>query len=169
MAELGLIHITGNLVNAYFICKRKFWLYARQFNPDPETDLLLLGRIISEESYKRERKEILFDGVKIDLIRREGQDFIVCEIKKSSKGLKAAIMQLAFYFKKLAERGVVAKGEILIPKEKRRIPFELTEELEKELEHGLRDMQTIMINNIPPASVKTNFCKSCAFFEFCFA
>jgi CRISPR-associated exonuclease Cas4 len=163
------MYLTGNLVNAYYICKRKFWLYARQFNPDPETDLLLLGRIISERSYQREKKEILFEGGKIDLVKRDGQDVIICEIKKSSKGLKAAMMQLAFYFKKLKEKGVYAKGEILIPEEKKKVPFELTQELEDELENGIKDMQQIMVNNNPPPVLKTNFCKNCAFFEFCFA
>jgi len=163
------MHLTGNLVNAYFICKRKFWLYARQFNPDPETDLLLIGRIISEGSFRREKKEILFDGGKIDLVKREGQDVIVCEIKKSSKGLKAAMMQLAFYFKKLREKGVHAKGEILIPGERRKVPFELAPELEDELENGIEDMQQIMVDNNPPPILKTSFCKKCAFFEFCFA
>jgi CRISPR-associated exonuclease Cas4 len=163
------MHITGNLVNAYYICKRKFWLYARQFNPDPETDLLLIGKIISEESYQREKKEILFEGVKIDLIKKEDQELIICEVKKSSKGLKAAMMQLAYYFKKLREKGIYPKGEILIPKEKRRIPFELTEELEKDLENGLFEMKSIMFDDNPPAVYKTSFCKNCGFFEFCFS
>jgi CRISPR-associated exonuclease Cas4 len=163
------MHITGNLVNAYYICKRKFWLYARQFNPDPETDLLLIGKIISEESYQREKKEILFEGVKIDLVKKEDQELIICEVKKSSKGLKAAMMQLAYYFKKLRENGIYPKGEILIPKEKRRIPFELTEEIEKELENGLFEMKSIMLDANPPAVYKTSFCKNCGFFEFCFS
>jgi len=163
------MHLAGNLVNAYYICKRKFWLYARQFNPDPETDLLLLGKIISEESYQREKKEILFEGVKIDLVKKEDQELIICEIKKSSKGLKAAMMQLAYYFKKLREKGIYPKGEILIPKDKRRIPFELTEEIEKELENGLFEMKSIMFDDNPPAVYKTSFCKNCGFFEFCFS
>jgi CRISPR-associated exonuclease Cas4 len=162
------MHITGNLVNAYYICKRKFWLYARQFNPDPENDLLLLGRIISEESYHREKKELLFEGGKIDLLRKDGHDIIICEIKKSSRGLKAAIMQLAYYLMKLKENGVYARGEILIPKEKKKIPLELTYEIEKEIENAISDMKTIMIDNKPPQAHKTGFCKNCGFYEFCF-
>lgn len=163
------LYITGNLVNAYFICKRKFWLYARQFNPDPEIDLLLLGRIISEESYQREKKEILLEGMKIDLLKRQEKEVIICEIKKSSKGLKAAMMQLAFYLKRLREKGVLMKGEILIPKERKRIPFELTEELNKHLEDALNEMKAIMFDNTPPIALKTSLCKNCGFFEFCFA
>jgi len=161
--------ITGNLVNAYFICKRKFWLYARQLNPDPEMDFLLLGKLISEETYKRHKKEVQLEGIKIDLIKKAEEEVIVCEIKKSSKGLKAAMMQLAYYIKRLREVGIYPRGEILIPKEKKRIPFELNEELEKELERALHEMKFLMICDNPPAILKTNYCKKCSFFEFCFA
>jgi CRISPR-associated exonuclease Cas4 len=163
------MHITGNLVNAYYTCKRKFWLYARQFNPDPETALLQLGKIISQESYKREKKEILLEGMKIDLVKKEEEQIIVCEVKKSSKGLKAAIMQLSFYLKKLKEYGLYLKGEILIPRERKRLPVELSEELEKELDNGISDMKRIMFSELPPNPRKTSFCRKCSFFEFCWA
>ncbi|MGC9093865.1 MAG: CRISPR-associated protein Cas4 [Bacteroidota bacterium] len=163
------MRITGNLVNAYFICKRKFWLYARQFNPDPEMDLLLLGRLISENTYQRERKEIFFDEVKIDLVKKLNENIVVCEVKKSSKGLEAAKMQLAFYLLKLKRNGINAKGEILLPKEKKIIAFELDEETEKILNNAIQEMKVIAEHELPPPLVKTSFCKKCAFMEFCWA
>lgn len=164
-----IAYLSGNLVNAYFICKRKFWLYARQFNPDPEIDLLLLGRLISENTYRREKKEIVFDGAKIDIVKKLDQDIVVCEVKKSSKGLDAAKMQLAFYLLKLKERGINAKGEILIPKEKKTIPFELTPDSEILIINSIREMQNLVKQDIPPPVVKTFFCKKCVFVEFCYA
>jgi CRISPR-associated exonuclease Cas4 len=163
------MHLTGNLINAYFICPRKFWLYARQFNPDPEAELLMLGRIISEESYRREKKEYVLDGIKIDFIRRKENEIIICEVKKSSTGIKAAIMQVSFYLKKLRDKGITAIGEILIPKEKRKIPLELTKDLEEELDKSISEMKTIMANDTPPKPMKNSFCKNCAFYELCFA
>ncbi|MGB9765831.1 MAG: CRISPR-associated protein Cas4 [Candidatus Saccharicenans sp.] len=163
------MHITGSLVNAYFICKRKFWLYARQFNPDPENDLLVLGRIISESAYKRQKKELSFDGVRIDLVRKLDKNIVVCEIKKTSKGLDAARMQLGFYLLNLREKGINVKGEILIPKEKRIIAFELDEKTEKLLNEAIENMQEIAKQDTPPPVNKTSFCRKCAFFEFCFA
>jgi len=162
------IHITGNLVNAYFICRRKFWLYARQFNPDPDIDLLLIGRIITNDAYRREKKEIAFENIKIDLIKRSEGGIVVCEIKKSSKGINAAIMQLAFYLKRLKEHGLFLKGEILIPRERKRIPFEMNEEIEIKLDRALEEMKEIAIKEIPPPIIRTVFCKNCGFMEFCF-
>ncbi|MEZ0344485.1 MAG: CRISPR-associated protein Cas4 [Caldimicrobium sp.] len=163
------VNINGNLVNAYFICKRKFWLYARQLNPSPNIDLLLLGRLISENTYSREKKEIFLDIIKIDLVKKLDQNIIVCEVKKSSKGLEAAKMQVAFYLLKLKERGINAKGEILIPKEKKIVPFELTDDIETLLVNSIKDMQNLTAQEIPPPVVKTSFCKNCAFVEFCYA
>ena len=163
------MHFTGNLVNAFFICKRKFWLYARQCNPDPDTDLLLLGRMLSEDAYPREKKEVSLEGMKIDLIRREGGHVVVGEVKRSSKGLKAAMMQVAFYLKSLRDKGVFASGEIMVPKERKRMQVSLTEELERELVEAMNTMETIANDERPPAPLKTQFCRKCAFFEFCFS
>ena len=163
------MHFTGNLVNAYFICKRKFWLYARQCNPDPDTDLLLLGRMLSEDAYPREKKEVLLEGMKIDLIRREERQVVVGEVKRSSKGLKAALMQVAFYLKSLRDKGLDAVGEIVIPKERKRMQVALTEDLEKELLEAMKTMEVIANDERPPPLVKTPFCRKCAFLEFCFS
>lgn len=163
------MHINGNLINAFFICKRKFWLYARQFNPDPETDLLILGRIISENTYSRGKKELFLDGVKIDLVRKLDKSIAICEIKKSSKGLEAAKMQLAFYLLNFRKKGINVKGEILIPKEKKIIALDLDEKTEKLLYDATKNMQEIAKQDTPPPAIKTSFCRRCAFVEFCYA
>jgi len=67
------MYLTGNIVNAYFICKRKVWLFAHEISPDPQWELLELGRLVSEESYSRDRKELSTTGMKIDIIQRAVQ------------------------------------------------------------------------------------------------
>ncbi|MBC7196128.1 MAG: CRISPR-associated protein Cas4 [Deferribacterales bacterium] len=161
--------ITGNLVNAFFICRRKFWLYARQFNPDPENDLLLLGRLISERSFSREKKELSFDGIKIDLMKKSDKGLLICEIKKSSKGIEAAKMQLAFYLSKLKKHGINVEGEILIPKEKKRITLNLDENIENLLQAAIENMEEIAQKTSPPPVIRNSFCRKCAFIEFCYA
>ncbi|MBC7360795.1 MAG: CRISPR-associated protein Cas4 [Candidatus Aminicenantes bacterium] len=163
------MHITGNLVNAYFICRRKFWLFARQLTPDPKNDLLLLGRLISDSAYNRQRKELIFDSFRIDFIRKQKENIIVCEIKKSSKGLKAAEMQLGYYLLKFKEMGINARGEILIPREKKKIVFELHQNIEETLKEAIKNMQELATKANPPAVNKTSFCRKCAFYEFCFS
>lgn len=86
---------------------------------------------ITEETYKRDKKEILFGNIKIDLIRKESGNMVVAETKKSPKGVNAARMQLLFYFYKLKELGVDARGELLIPKERKKIDVELDKAAEE--------------------------------------
>lgn len=167
---MNRFRITGNIVNAFFVCHRKLWLYAHQLNPDPDKDLLALGRLISEESYRREKKEIEMEGMKIDLIAQEGEKLVVCEIKKSSKEIKAAEMQLLFYMNKLREKGIYVSGEIRIPKERKKFPVEWTEERALELASVFKKIEEICNLKLPPLILdKKTFCKKCAFFEFCYA
>ena len=163
------MNISGTLINAYFICKRKVWLLAHELLPDPFTDLLEIGRLISEESYLRDRKEILMEGLKIDLLKKREGEFLVGEIKKSSAGLEAARMQLAFYLMKLKKMGLNLKGEILVPRERKRIPLSLTPELEGKLREAIKSIREIISLDVPPPSVKCRFCRKCAYREFCWA
>jgi CRISPR-associated exonuclease Cas4 len=161
--------ITGNLLNAYYICHRKLWLFAHEVNPPTDNSCLEIGRLIGENSYKGEKKEIQIRNIKIDLIKKENGNVIIAEIKKSSKGTKAARMQLLFYLYQLKNQGVEAKGELLIPKERKKEEILLTEELEKELEKTMRYIQTIIAQPNPPTVHKTHFCRVCAYKDLCFA
>ncbi len=161
--------ITGNLVNAYFICHRKVWLFAHEINPSLDNPYLEIGTLIGEQSYKREKKEIQAGNMKIDLIKKENGNIVVAEIKKSSKGEKAATMQLLFYLYQLRQKGIEANGELLIPKERKKISVELTEENEKELKKAFADIKEILKMETPPPLKKISFCKNCAYSEFCWA
>ncbi len=161
--------ITGNLINAYYICHRKLWLFAHEISPSLENPYLEIGSLIGEETYKREKKEILFGNIKIDLIKKEGGNIIVAEIKKSSKGINAAKMQLLFYLYKLKEREIVAKGELLIPKERKKISIELDEAAEERLENDLINIKSILKSEDALVPEKIPFCKKCSYFEFCWS
>ncbi len=161
--------ITGNIVNAFIICKRKAWLYAREINSDSENVNLELGRIIGENTYKREKKELLLPGMKIDFMKKSEGSIIVAEVKKSSKGEKAAIMQLLFYLYNLSKKGINAKGELLIPKERKKRIIELDEKSVKELKSLFAEMEEVLKRDTPPKIEKGKFCKNCAFNEFCWA
>jgi len=161
--------ITGNLVNAYFICHRKVWLFAHEVNPSLENPYLEIGKLIGEESYKRAKKEIVAGNLKIDMIEKANGKTVIAEIKKSSKGEKAAEMQLLFYLYRLKQQGIKAKGELLIPKERKRIPVELTDENKRELENAIADIREILEMDKPPLLKRIPFCRNCAYNEFCWA
>ena len=159
--------ITGNLVNAYYICQRKLWLFAHEINPALENPYLEIGSLIGEETYKKDKREILFGNIKIDLVKKESGNTVVAEIKKSSKGINAARMQLLFYLYKLKERGIDARGELLIPKERKKIDVELDKATEEKLKDALVKIELIITSELPPVPQKIPFCRKCTYFEFC--
>ena len=81
--------------------------------------------------------------MKIDVLKRRGGKILIGEIKKSSKGLKAGIMQLAFYLYQLKKQGIILEGELLIPKERKRIPVKLNSEIEAEIEKTIEKVKEI--------------------------
>jgi len=161
--------ITGTLIQSYNICKRQTWLMAHQIIPDQEHQYIELGRLIDEESYPREKKKINFENVVLDLIKSDDGDIIVGEVKKSSKAQDSARMQLAFYLYKLKQGGIDACGILMFPEERRRVPVELTPDIERELEDMLEDIQRIILREKPPAFKKIGYCKNCGYKEFCFS
>lgn len=140
---------------------------AHEINPEIENPFLELGRLNQEESYSRQKKEFAAPGMKIDLLRQRDGQLVIAEVKKSSRFVQPASMQLAYYLWRLKQMELKAKGELLIPKERKRIPVELTEELQRELEDAIQDMQKIIALETPPPPVRIPFCRSCAYAEFC--
>ncbi len=142
---------------------------AHELNPYEQDEFLMLGRFLSEESYQKEKKEIKVNDVSIDLIKREGNYFLAGEIKKSSRYIEAATMQLAYYLKILKEKGVNAKGILLIPKEKKKIEICLDDKFLKKLKIAEEDIEELIKKPLPPPVRKIPFCKNCAYKEFCFS
>jgi CRISPR-associated exonuclease Cas4 len=142
---------------------------SRELTPDQEDPFLEIGRLISETAYKDERKEVRIENIVIDLLRRDGEDVVIGEVKKSSRYELSAKMQLAYYLLRLKRLGVIAKGELLFPKERKRIKLELTPELEEELEKALNEIEEIIKLEKPPEAKRNRFCSKCAYREFCWA
>jgi CRISPR-associated exonuclease Cas4 len=92
---------------------------SRQLTPWQDNPFIEIGRLISEESYKRDKKEIHLENIVIDLLKTDGEDVIIGEVKKSSRFEKSAKMQLAYYLLRLKQLGISATGRLLFPKEKK--------------------------------------------------
>lgn len=140
---------------------------AHELNPNQEDSFLEIGRLLGEDAYKREKKEIIVGNMKIDLTKRGNGETVIGEIKKSSPFENSARMQLAFYLYRLKRRGVKAKGELLIPKKRKRISVELTEKIDSELKRAFSDIKRITEQPSSPEPVKIRFCTWCAYKEFC--
>lgn len=162
-------HLTGTLVWYYAICKRECWLMAHQIEPERDNDLLAQGRLNTEAHYEREKKEVtLPGGVRVDKVRREEGQLILSEIKKSSKFLPAAKLQLAYYLWVLETEGVEATGEVLVPDERKRELVSL-EDIRVTLEAAMRDIGEIVLQPSPPRAEWLRYCKTCAYNEFCWS
>ena len=163
------MNITGTLIWYYFICHREVWLMAHGLEPFHDHPFLEIGRLIAKESYKKQKKEIRLENMVIDLIDRDQEKVVVGEIKKSSRFIHSARMQLAFYLKELKKKKINVTGELLFPKERRREKVELTEEIEHKLEQACQDIEKIVALQRPPTPLKNRYCKKCAYLDFCWS
>lgn len=148
---------------------------SRHLEPYQENPFIEIGRLISKEAYSRQTKEIDIQtpeqagGMVIDLVKNQDDELVIAEVKKSSCFEKAARMQLAYYLMRLKMLGVKARGELLFPKEKRRLSVELAEEIELELKIALSDIERIIRLEKAPEPRLINFCKKCGYQELCWS
>lgn len=161
--------VTGTLVWYYAICPREAWLMAHEIEPERDFELLAEGRLNQEAHYKRATKELALPGMRLDQVRREDGKLIVSEVKKSSRFLPATRMQLGYYLWRLAEEGMEASGEILVPEERKREVMGLTPELRTEVEEMVAKIEALVREPTPPPAVRIPFCKKCAYAEFCWS
>lgn len=161
--------INGTLIEQYYICKREVWLTVHNLSGDQDNENLAIGRIIGEHAYKREKKEIDLGNAKLDLIRTEDGQVVVGEVKKSSRFVESASKQLLFYLLQLKQMGIDARGELLIPEEKKKIDVLLDEKNEVEILAAIGEVEQIAAAARPPEPSKNKYCRKCAYSEFCWA
>ena len=164
-----MVSVTGTLIWYYYICPREVWLMSRYLNPSQDDPFIEIGRLISKEAYEREKKEVRVENIVIDLLKSSEGEVVVGEVKKSSKYEKSAKMQICYYLMKLKALGILAKGVLLFPKEKKRIEVDLTPEIEEELKNAIADIKAISEKDLPPPAKKVKFCSKCGYREFCWA
>ena len=158
--------ITGVMVQYYHVCKRELWFFAHHLEQE-ESDYLDMGRLIHEESYFREKKDVLIDDViSLDLLRRRGK-MVVLEIKKSSKLEDPVRRQLLYYLWYLKQKGVEAKGEIVYPKEKKKEEVILSREIEEEIPKMLKGLEEVIKLPNPPSPSYKSYCTKCSYYELC--
>ena len=96
--------ITGMMVYYYFVCKKKLWYFANQIQMEQNSELVEIGKIIDETSYKNQEKHILIDNtINIDFIKN---NVILHEVKKTKSIEEASIWQVKYYMYYLEQKGV---------------------------------------------------------------
>lgn len=148
---------------------------SRHLEPYQGNPFIEIGKLLSESAYERDKKEIMLQtpessgGMVIDLLKTEGEEIVIGEIKKSSSFEKSAKMQLAYYLMRLKNLGIHAKGVLLFPKEKKKVEVLLTEELEQELTSAQKEIRKLIAQPNPPEPRLIKYCKKCGYQELCWA
>ncbi|WP_286980740.1 CRISPR-associated protein Cas4 [Pseudothermotoga sp.] len=162
--------ITGTVLLSFTVCEREAWLIAHQIEPEQSNPFIEIGRLIHTESYRKNQiREIALPGIKIDMIYSQGQVTVVGEIKKSSKFLKGARLQLLYYLSELKKRGVHAAGKIMIPKEKKQIDINLDDQGIKDLNQAIENVEKLVSLPKIPQKIRNAFCTKCGYEQFCWS
>lgn len=170
MNELLDYKITGTQIAYYIVCKRKLWLFSHGLGMEQFSDFVEMGKVLSEDSFKREkyREVMLGDTIKVDFLKI-GDEIIVNEVKKSRKLEEAHIWQTKFYIYKLQQTGAkCTKGVIHYPKLMRKIDVLLDEEDRKNIEEAVENIKEILGLPRPPEVINKPHCRNCAYFELCY-
>jgi CRISPR-associated exonuclease Cas4 len=159
--------ITATQINYFFVCKRKLWLFSHNINMEHNSELVELGNLLHQESYSKKRKEIEFDGIKIDFF--EKNKALIHEVKKSKAIEKSHVWQIKYYLYRLKELGVEVEGEIDYPLQRKKQKISLTDEDEKVILNIISQLEQILKEPLPPQKMDQSICKKCSYYEFCYA
>lgn len=164
---LGLYY-TGTQVNYAVVCERKLWLFSRHMEMEKTSDAVLLGRLIHEHAFAREKKEVAVDNrIVIDFSTRDG---VIHEVKRSRSVEEAHRMQLLYYLYYLKQKGLEVRGLLHYPRLRRKVEVRLTAESERKLRRLLQQIQQVVRREKPPQPLrKLSFCKKCSYYELCYA
>lgn len=161
--------ITGSILQAYIICPRQAWLMTRNISGNQYNEFIAIGRLLSEETYKRDKKEIRIGENKIDVLREKNGSVTLIETKKSSRMIRASQIQMLYYLYNIRDKVRTIKGEIRIPKEKKVISVELTDESVNEIDEIVSDISSLLLKEDVPQRVWIKFCRNCSYFDFCWS
>ena len=158
--------ITGVMIYYYFVCSRKLWYFCHQINMEDENENVQLGKLLDENSYKRDDKHIEIDGIiNIDFIHEKNE---LHEIKKSKSIEEAGIWQVKYlyYLKKRNVDGL--HGVIDYPLLKKNVDVELSDEDCKKLDDIIKEIISVKNQEYPPKLEEKKICKKCAYYDLCF-
>ncbi len=159
-------NITGIMVYYYFVCKRKLWLFSNEITMEHENDNVMLGKLLDENSYNKEKKHIMIDDtINIDFIKKWE---ILHEIKKSQSMEEASVWQIKYYLYFLQKREIkIEKGILDYPKLKIRKEIILDSGDTEYIEDVLYQINIIIESKKIPKFNILKICKNCSYYDYC--
>lgn len=166
-----MFHTNATLINYYHLCHRKMWLHANHIRMEHTSEAVAEGKQLHEQAYpqRAERyREIILDGSKIDFY--DPYDKVVHEMKKSDKMEHSHVAQVQFYLYLLHKNGIEgATGLIEYPKLRQTQTVRLEEEDVPMVEAWMQDIERIVESERCPNRIAKSKCRSCSYFDFCYA
>lgn len=166
------MQINATIINLLHVCHREMWLHAHGVRMEHTSEIVAEGKLIDETSYPTRAEkytEIEIDGVKIDFY--DAVKKVVHEVKKSGSTEEAHRAQVKYYLYKLEQKGISgATGIIEYPKLKQRVIVESLSESDRiEIGKWERQATNIIQQTQCPPVIQAKICKSCSYFDFCYA
>ena len=163
------MNINRTIINYYFHCKRQCYLHGNRLNMEDNSEQVKIGKAIHEErAENKNNTEIAIDNIRLDKLTKE----YLTEVKKSDADAEAAKWQLLYYLKVLKTKGVIRKGKLEFAeknkKDKKIIIIELTDEVEKELDKYIDEIEQLLNQDRIPECINKSTCKKCAYYEYCY-
>lgn len=135
------------------------------------SDLVTMGKFISESTYKREDHElqIFVDDASIVLDYYDKKNKIIHEIKKTDSMENAHVWQVKYYISVLRDKGINdVTGELNYPKLNEKIRIEFSDSDYNELQNIKDDIIKIVNNKTSPPIINRPFCKNCSYYDLCY-
>jgi len=158
--------ITGTQINYYFVCKRKLWLFSKNITMEQNSELVEIGSLIHNSTYKRKKKEIQFDGIKIDFFEKNSG--MIHEVKKSKAVKISAHWQMKYYLYYFKNLGLDFKGEINYPLLRRFEKISLSNEDIIKIEEIINEIRFLKNSEVIPNNIDSKICKKCSYYELCY-
>lgn len=160
--------VNGTLMNYYFHCKRQCYLFGNRLNLEDNSEEVKIGKAIHEERAEKENAEIALENIKLDKLTAE----YLTEVKKSDADIEASKWQLILYLKVLKDKGIDRKGKLEFVEKnkssKKTMIIELTDEIEKELNQYIQEIEALLQGEEIPSVLDKSKCKKCAYYEYCY-
>lgn len=159
--------ITGLMIYYYFVCKRRLWYFYNDITMEQNSELVEIGKILDETSYKREKKSIIIDEtINIDFIK---DTVVIHEVKKTRAIEEAAVWQVKYYMYYLKQKGIKdIKAIIDYPLMKQTCDVELLDKDIKTIENIQKEIEKIVIMDKPLECKREQICKKCSYYDLCY-
>ena len=159
--------MTGTQIAYYFLCKRKLWLFTHKIDMEHNSDIVRMGKFISESTYERKKKELQIDNIVID--NYDAKTKTIHEVKKSDKMEETHVWQLKYYIYVLRNKGIEdVKGKIDYPKLRQTVDVELSKFDIEEIEKIKNQIKEVLKKDDPPEVINKPFCKKCSYYDLCY-